>query len=240
MNLVKYILSVIFISALIVSCKTDPKDDASTGSMNTENTESSKNALTTNTKSVSLRTQDSLDIVGKMKTSGREVNPDEISAMLDKERSKSTVIPRVCNLLSEEDVAQAFSISSTIINESNGNRSQISSDNSKSCFWRWTEGGILVQISKNPFPEEVNDWGSRYMNSKKTNGEKTTSSADSRFTYKDFDGPGKYNIYNAELGRFYTSKDEDFIISLIFNGNYPERKKMQIAKELLTKVHNFL
>lgn len=230
------LLGIICSIALLASCKSDTSDPVAT-------TEVSGNPVTKS----ETRERDSLQIVKKLESGGRDVIPEEISKMLDqteelkqKSLAKKGGIPSVCPLLSPSDIASAFGIDESTVKESDGNRQPKPNSNSKSCFWRWNDSGIVVQISDNPLPEEVNDWGTRYINTKKSTGEKMMSSPEERYLFTDFKGPGKYNIYNPDLGKFYATKGEDLIISLIFNGNFNKRKQLNIAKELLDAIFDKL
>ncbi len=230
------LLGIICSIAFLASCKSDAKELQTS-------TEASETTLTKS----DTRERDSLQIVKKLESGGRDVNPAEISKMLDqteelkqKSLAQKDGIPSVCPLLSPSDIASAFGIEESTVKESDGNRQSTPNSNSKSCFWRWNDSGIVVQISDNPLPEEVNDWGTRYINTKKSTGEKMMSSAEERFLFTDFKGPGKYNIYNPDLGKFYATKGEDLIISLIFNGNFNKRKQLSIATELLDGIFDKL
>lgn len=230
------VLLIICSIVLAVSCKNDPKE-TEVVSENSEMT-SQKGVATSNPN----REKDSLQIVAKYKSGGKEIDPVEITKILDASEVKArqnlstaSGIPNVCIRLTPADIADAFGIDKSIIKESNGNRSQGEISNSKSCFWRWGTEGIVIQISNNPLPDEVDDWGKRYVNTKKSTGEQMMSSTE-RFVFTDYDGPGKYNVYNADLGKYYSTKGEELIISLIFNGNMNKKKQLQIAKQLMETI----
>lgn len=195
------------------------------------------------------RQKDSLAMVTGMIEKGLEVNGEEISKNLDRNNryklsnmndGTQFPVPPVCNMITEAEIAELFGIASEEVKETNGNRGSAPDDNSKSCFWRWTNSGMLIQISTNPLPDELTDWATRYIESKKTSGEQSMDTPDSRYLFKDFKGPGMYNVYNEELGRYYVAKNQDYMITLIFNGNFGKDKKLEIATKLLTRIHDKL
>ena len=231
--IMKNILVLFVLSLLIFSCKQDPKSS-----------ESGNNETPVDLVSKGQRYQDSLKIVNKLKSKDQPVTAEIVQKLLNEGETKIIVpkdengfsIPNVCSILKEEDIAAAFGISASDIRESSGNRGNVPGDTSKSCFWRWSNSGLLIQVSTNPLPEEVTDWGTRYINTKKSTGERMMGENEGSYIFKDFDGPGKHNIYNDELGRYYSAIDEDYIVALIFNGNFDSKKKLEIASDLMGRI----
>jgi len=249
------ICSVLF---LTVSCKSDP--DYKDGKENVETKKESRQkvkqvtytdaeiaaAKASGKYSADERRSDSLVFANKLFSKDGSYDPSDISRMLDEEavnrtrgkaprRAKGELL-NPCRAITTREIAELFDIPQESITMSNGNKGKVKEDKSTSCFWRWGNEGIVVQISSNPLPDEVSDWATRYMNTKKSNGEKTLGDSNASFIFKDFDGPGSHNIYNREMARFYSSNGEDMIIALIYNGNMEAKKQLRSAQEILAKI----
>lgn len=250
-NIKWFTVSVILIIALF-SCKSDPKETSNTVAPVAEMAVKPELFKYTPTE----RAKDSLKMVEKMGAVRGEVDAEEITAMLDQNEQKAIRknqaktegksaktnggekrLPPVCSMLSQADIAKLFGVAEETVKESSGNKGTIESDKSTSCFWRWANSGILIQVSSNPMGDEVTDWCTRYINAKKSSGEKVVDASAKRSLFVDFNGPGDANIYNATQGRYYVAKGEEYILSLIFNGNMDNKRQMKIAKEILKKAY---
>ena len=219
-----------------MSCKSDATESAGPKTVAEKLKEQAKAA---STKTARYR-RDSLDAAAKLRSSGKEVTDDAVKKMLKADvaaKPTNSKIPTPCNLLNEKEVSEAFGVYEADVVESDGKRRSKGNENSKSCFWRWQGGGVLVQISQNPLPDEVNDWSTRYIDTKKSTGEHNVSGSTSeKFLYKDFSGPGKHNVYNEQLSRYYSTQGEDFIVTLIFNGDMTKKKELGLAKDLMARI----
>lgn len=234
--LVRFSLIICLSFTLLIACKSDGPEVV--GPMTTAE-KLKEQARNSSTKSAQYR-QDSLDIAAKLRSTGKKPTDASIKELLSSSNDKkanNSKIPIPCDMLTELEVSKAFDVSEVDVVETDGKRRSQGNENSKSCFWRWTGGGVLVQISQNPLPDEVNDWCTRYINTKKSSGEHNMNGSKSeKFLYKDFNGPGKHNVYNEQLGRYYSTLGEDFIVTMIFNGDYSKKKELGLAKELMSSV----
>lgn len=236
--------------SLLFSCKSDPKETTIENDSVSEKVEEVVYSKRT-------RKIDSLKMVEKMTKVYGEVDEQEIIKMLDQNAEKAKTkkvnntiakgrggaektMPSVCSVFTPEEIADLFEVDVAEVKEASGNKGTVPNDKSRSCFWRWSTTGIMLQVSTNPLPEEVDDWCTRYINTKKSSGEKAVSSPGKQFTYVDFDGPGTENIYNEGLGRYYVTQEEEYIISLVFNGNIGKSKQRKAAKKILDKMYKNL
>lgn len=260
----KYILSsllFVFFLLLTVSCKNDPKNQEE-GSL-TETAEDSNAKARQVVKEVSYskeeiaaanatgkysaedRMKDSIQFADKLFARDGSYDVSQISNLLDNEavkRSAGKVVRpegqllNPCRAITTREIAELFDLPQESVSMSMGNKGKVKEDTSTSCFWRWGNEGVVVQISSNPLPDEVEDWATRYMNTKKSSGEQSLGDSQESFVFKDFDGPGTYNIYNRNTGRYYASQGEEIIVALIFNGNMDAKKQMRSAKVILEKI----
>jgi len=231
-NTIKILAGLVLTFTLAISCKSDPA--MSKKSTSTVSTEATGNSFS----------KDSMEIANKMKARGEKVDGDQISKKLRqrdtpaaKVPTDGNTIPSVCELLKPKLVADQFDVREADVLVTNGKRREIGNNSNKSCFWRWTGGGILVQISKNPLPGEIPNWTGEYMNAKRNSGERNIEGGKtSKYSFTDFNGPGTENLSNHDLGRYYSVYKDKFIVALIFNYNMPEKEQKKVAKELLASV----
>lgn len=223
-----YLVFISLFTCLIASCKSDPKME-------------SNSQLSEKERSIKA---DSMKLVEQFKQNGDKVDGDMISQKLRGQNSEGTsvkvdadLIPDACEMLKAKLVADEFDVREADILISNGQRRKSNNNSSKSCFWRWTGGGILIQISRNPLPDEIPNWTEKYMSSKRSSGERNIENGKTvQYEFKEFDGPGAENLYSHELGRYYSVFQEKYVVSLIFNNNMKETKQKAIAITLLKNV----
>lgn len=157
-----------------------------------------------------------------------------------------TVLPYACDLVLENQMQGILGFTEKL-DVMDGNRSGISS-NAASCFYKWNDAmygssGVMIQVQKNPLPDELPDFVQAYIDNKKYEGENANEENGAKYKYKDFEGlniEGVQAIYNDELNRYYFAKDTKFLNSVAFN--YPLEREVldgyfiEIAKIMLEKL----
>jgi hypothetical protein len=215
---------------LVFACKNDPKQTGADGK-ETANNEIEK--FPTNSYS-----RDSAKAAVKLKMAGQEPTPEKIAEFLKENKgTQSTGLPMACGLVGKAMVSKEMGVSETEISVTNGSRNPNGSKNSRSCFWRWADGGMLIQVSQNPLPDEIPNWTEKYIDAKKVQGERNIIEGKTvKYAFEDFKGPGTKNVYNTEIGRYYSVYQDKYVVNLIFNHNIEARKQLRIAKSLLEEV----
>lgn len=227
-----YFYSLLCILALLWSCKNDPKTPSKNDILNPAQEESGSYSYS----------RDSAQIAEKLKRSGQEVSPEKIDAIINEAKNiEQNQLPKACDLLKAKLVADEFDVREANIIISDGKRRSEGTQHSSSCFWRWTGGGILVQVNRNPLPDEIPNWTDKYIDAKKTQGERNIENGETKkYQFKEFKGPGTENLYNHQLGRYYCEYDERFIVSLIFNYNMEEKQQLKAAQKFLESIFSNL
>ncbi len=233
-------LSAILLTILVlVNCKKDPKIAASEQTEIAQNSKKDIEKFPANTFA-----RDSAKAAAKLRMEGKEATKENIDKMIssgDNNKMDRNGLPRACNLLSTSTVAKEFGVNESDISVQNGTRKPSANQNSSSCFLRWGEGGILVQVTQNPLPDEIPNWTEKYMSSKEAQGERSiVEGVTSKFEFKKFDGPGSRSLFNPEIGRYYSVYNDTYVVSVVFNYELTDRKEMRIAKRLLKEVFNTL
>lgn len=229
----------------IASCKSDTT--VSSGPSTTSVQPESTNIETKKPKkkefyTASERAQDSLMMIAKMENKGMEIDQKIIQENLDQIRASKEAkrfdLPRACDVLTPEEVAQILNLDPSTVNEVKGRTSGASNVKNSTCFWKWEEKGMLVQFTDNPVREDVPDWVSRFINTKKTSGEVDFQNQSKKYLYTDFDGPGTLNAKNTEAGRYYMSREEDFLVSIVFTGSQKNQdaKAKQLANLIFSRI----
>lgn len=157
-----------------------------------------------------------------------------------------TVLPFACDLVRNSQMLEIIKINEEL-DVMDGNRSGTSS-NASSCFYKWNDAvygssGVMIQVQKNPLPDELPDFVQAYIDNKKYEGENANEAGGAKYKYKDFEGlniEGVQAIYNEELNRYYFAKDTKYLNSVAFN--YPLKREVldayfvEIAKLMLDKI----
>ncbi len=133
---------------------------------------------------------------------------------------KGGIIPNACLLVPKEKLASILGVDVNQVNQKDGSSTQ--SKFSRSCFFRWEHDGIpnsgvLLQVQKNPVPDEFEAWATSFIAAKKESGETDFSGASEVFKYKDFPGIGTAGAYSHQLGKYYWRIDNDYVCMIAFN-----------------------
>jgi len=147
-------------------------------------------------------------------------------------------LPSACSLINEATIAKIIGVEADYIAQKDGSGK---SATQRSCFFRWEhEGipnsGVLIQVQKNPLPDEFPEWAAYYVNAKKNQGDKAPDGT-STYRYKDFPGYGVAGAYSSELGRYYWRTKNDIVYMVALN--MPEATDVQLgwAKAIAAEVN---
>lgn len=146
-------------------------------------------------------------------------------------------LPDPCALVSEAFIGKLIGVDPLYIGKKDGSGKSFTQ---RSCFFRWehdgiANSGVLIQVQKNPIPDEFPDWAAYYVNAKKNEGDKAPDGS-STYRYKDFPGFGVTGAYSSDLGRYYWRLKNDVVFMVALN--MPEAKETQLewAKAIATEV----
>ncbi len=143
-----------------------------------------------------------------------------------------------CSLISDQYLAELMKIDVQSINVKLG--SSPSQTAAQSCFFRWDHdgvpnSGVLVQVQKNPLPDEIDDWATYYIQAKLHGGDKDPQSGEA-FKYKKFEGVGKAGAYSHQMHRYLWRTDKNRVFLLAFNLDVTAEEELRLAKEISQEV----
>ena len=146
-------------------------------------------------------------------------------------------LPDPCALVSEAFIGKLIGVDPLYIGKKDGSGKSFTQ---RSCFFRWehdgiANSGVLIQVQKNPIPDEFPDWAAYYISAKKNEGDKAPDGS-STYRYKDFPGYGVAGAYSSDMGRYYWRLKNDVVFMVALN--MPEAKGVQLewAKAIATEV----
>lgn len=147
-------------------------------------------------------------------------------------------IPDPCSFVDAKYLARKLGASEGHIKQSQGKVSPSVANTSRSCFWRWNGAGMMIQISTNPMPEQVPNYISKSLNTKRSFGDSSLGGENSS-KFVDFNGPGTINIKHEATSRYYVSKGDEYMIFIMFNGatkNYDKVVK-EVTSDIIKKLN---
>lgn len=151
-------------------------------------------------------------------------------------------VPNACTLVSKQDIAKVFNISPDIINVKDGNPA---GKESRGCFYRWEDNGlpnagVLVQVLKNTRPDDLENWPSRFIDSRIENGEGGTDTAP-LVKYSNWTDVGTTGAYSHQLAKYYFQLDDEVVFMVAFNMNSEPKQQMAVANLISQRIlQNFL
>jgi len=131
-------------------------------------------------------------------------------------------LPFACDIISEKEMQDILAMD-IALDVMDGNRN-LTSETSTSCFYKWDDpkydvSGVMIQVNKNPLPDEIPDYVNKYMNNKRWEGENNGEDIDEIFKYSDLEGLDFPAIYNRETYKYYFGIKNTYLCSVAFN--YP-------------------
>lgn len=161
----------------------------------------------------------------------------EVSKVETRTNKSDNGIPDPCTFVDAKYLAKKLGASEGHVTKKHGKLVPGAEKHSSSCFWKWNNGGLMIQISTNPMPEEVPNYISKVLTSKKSFGDSNPDN-ESNSKFINFSGPGTINIKHQESGRYYVSKGDDYMIMIMFQGKKKNYDK--IVNELASKIFKTL
>lgn len=175
----------------------------------------------------------------KMQASGAVQNPPQKAEPPKNENA----LPSTCGLVSPEFIGKLIGVPADPIVVKDG--SAKNSNYQRACFFKWAynnvpNSGVMVQLSSNPVPDDLPDWASYYISTKKNNGDKAPDGS-ATYRYKDFPDVGVAGAYNYDLGRYYFRTEKDHVIGVLFNLQASEAEQLlwatKIGQEVLKNLY---
>jgi hypothetical protein len=152
-------------------------------------------------------------------------------------------LPFACDLFTAEEMLDILGMG-VDLEVLDGNRNS-SAKNTTACFYRWNDekygmSGVVIQVSRNSFPEEIPDYVNTYMNNKRWEGENSYDDPNTVFKYSDMENFDFPAIYNRETYKYYFGAKNVFLCSVAFN--YPAGPEQldewfkQIARKMAARI----
>ena len=227
-------LIVCLMFAVVVSCKTDSasKTDDNSNVVNTTN--SNQNNANNAQPTAPKVTQGNLR---------REGDPEpKQSATSSKTNYNSAGIPDACDLLSKETIAKYVNQPAESIFLNDGSSPQ--NPMARACFFKWDgsaipNAGVMVQLQKNQVADEVPEYLTLLVQSKKNQGEIDPATG-SKVLYKDWPGHGEDGAYSTDVGKYMWRVGDDWVFMVAFNTVLPPKSQKvaadAFAKEVMSRM----
>ena len=219
---------ILIIVMIVISCKPDTASKSNEGVVNAKQenqtvaNNNSKSVPTTGGQSATLRTKDSKS--GSVTESGTNFN--------------SEGIPDACDLMTPETIARYVNQPVESIFPADGSSPQ--NPKARACFFKWDgsalpNAGVMVQLQRNPVQEDVPEYFTYLIASRKTDGEKDPGS-DVVIKYKDWPGFGDDGAYSTEAGKYVWRVGNDWAFMIAFNTVLPPKAQKVAAHALAQEV----
>ena len=238
----------VFISLAFSSCVTDTKSVAENQDNANINTDLPKSEIETNegtnTKNRNLITAPKLDDEADDKNEADDEiapqqNPINSQQKIEKVPTKVKAdpigtLPDACTLINEPFIGKTIKVVPEAITIKDG--SGPSSTTARSCFFRWEHkgvpnSGVLIQIQKNPLPDEINDWAAYFIQAKVNSGDNDPTGG-VNYKYKPVNDIGKAGAYSYDMHRYFFRTEEDIVFMVAFNIRATEEEELAWAKTI--------
>jgi hypothetical protein len=137
-------------------------------------------------------------------------------------------IPDPCKLITPEELKNIFKIGADVTYNSGSEGANYD----KSCFFRIEDkksnGAILVQISTNPMPAEIDDYPVKMIQGKMEQGEQNPSDGKSAI-FASLPEIGDMGCYNYTLGKYHWQYNKDYLFLIAFNTSHSETDQKSLA-----------
>lgn len=157
---------------------------------------------------------------------------------------KKLKLPDACQMISEVKLKEILNITKSTINLKDATDPQ--SPNAKSCFFKWDDdntpnAGILIQLQTNPVFDEYNEYISKFVSSKLSEGE-TTLGDDKPSKYLKFNAGGVSGVYSFQQARFYWNYGNNYLVMLAMNiSTLTESQMVNVAEKMAEEINkNFV
>lgn len=149
-----------------------------------------------------------------------------------------TRVPDACTLVSPSTIAALVGADKGAIEIKDGSTSN--SKHSRSCFFKWDDpgmsnAGVMVQVMTNPVVDDVPDYLTLFIDSKKTQGEQAFNSKET-YLYKDFQGFGDDGAASFDMHKYLWRTGDQFAYMIAFNTTLNERQELAAARKIAAEV----
>lgn len=219
---------------IVVSCKPDSATKSTTAQSDANETAELHDGNKTN---AAIKSQDRRST---MTTKDGKGNPTgEQKTNFNREG-----VPDACDLLTAETISKYVGQPADIIFLADGSSPQ--SPTARACFFKWdgsaiANAGVMVQVQKNPVEEEVPDYFTYLISSRKTGGE-TDPATGAVVKFKDWPGFGDDGAYSTEAGKYIWRIGNEWAFMVAFNTVLPPKSQKKaaeaFAKEVMSRMPN--
>ncbi|MBL0026813.1 MAG: hypothetical protein IPO98_18305 [Saprospiraceae bacterium] len=153
---------------------------------------------------------------------------------------KKLTIPEACQMISDAKLKEILKIKAPSVNLINATDPQ--SPGAKSCFFKWEDAntpnaGILIQLQTNPVFDQYEDYFSKFVVSKLSEGE-TTLGDEKPSVYKKFNAGGVDGVYSFQQARFYWNYGNNYLVMLAMNvTTLSENQMVSAAEEIALEIN---
>jgi len=191
--------------------------------------------------SPNLNNSQGKDVVDANNINRNRPNADaQANKQLEERRKKSleahgAPLPSACDLMSADFISTVITgptASEIFVKDGSGKKAV----DARACFFKWNDngnvnGGVLVQVQRNPIPEEFDEWAAYYISSKLNHGDKMPDGS-ATYRYKRFDGMGVAGAYNYDLARYMWRTESDHVFMVAFNLESSEAEQLIWAEKI--------
>ena len=147
-------------------------------------------------------------------------------------------IPDACDLLSAETISRYVRQPVESIFLADG--SSPKNPKARACFFKWdgsaiANAGVMVQLQRNPVQEDVPEYFTYLISSKKTDGEKDPAGGGT-IKYKDWPGFGDDGAYSYVAGKYVWRVGNDWSFMIAFNTVLTEKAQKVAAETFANEV----
>jgi hypothetical protein len=154
------------------------------------------------------------------------------------DRQDMRLLQDACSLISPKYIARVLGVDQGSINVKEG--SKTGRTIARSCFFKWESeipnGGILVQIQKNPVPDDFPEYVQYFISTKKREGENSFSEGGYVYEFTDWGTVGDEGAYSSEAGKYYWRLGNEYIFMLAFNLALEESEQLAAANKLAPEI----
>ncbi|MBK8699566.1 MAG: hypothetical protein IPN29_08490 [Saprospiraceae bacterium] len=142
-------------------------------------------------------------------------------------------IPDPCTMLTANYLGTTFALNALPEIKSGSKKPQPSE---KSCFFRFEDpkkpnGGIMLQIMTNPYPDEIPDYPELVIKGKIEDGEQVPYDK-KVIKFKPFNDLGDGGCYSYEAGKYHWKIKDQYVFLLAFNTSHDEATQKQLAVKI--------
>ena len=226
-------LIVCLMLAVVVSCKTDTPSKTNENSNVVNTTNSNKNDAN------NARSKNQGVAQGNLR---REGDPAPKQGATSRTNFNAMGIPDACDLLTAETIAKYVDqpAESIFLNDGSSPKNPYA----RACFFKWDgsaipNAGVMVQVQQNGIAEDVPQYLTLLVQSKKTDGE-VDPVTNEKVIYKDWPGHGEDGAYSTDVGKYMWRVGDDWVFMVAFNTVLPPKSQKvaadAFAKEVMSRM----